>query len=83
MLTNRQKKLIYWMVKLGLWKYQVYMRIPWVWPNFGSEWLHERLLKVQDVDDLHHAPCCPANHYHRRRLVFCRCTCGAVFGKPG
>lgn len=28
-------------------------------------------------DDLHHAPCCPANHFHQRRMPTGRCTCGA------
>ncbi|MBN9123054.1 MAG: hypothetical protein J0I06_28600, partial [Planctomycetes bacterium] len=29
-------------------------------------------------DKLHHAPMCPANHYHGQRAPTYRCTCGAV-----
>ncbi len=29
------------------------------------------------LDDLHHAPKCPANHFHQMRLPTGRCTCGA------
>jgi hypothetical protein len=38
--------------------------------------LHKLMLKYQQFDNLKHAPCCPANHFHRSRLVFYRCTCG-------
>jgi hypothetical protein len=30
------------------------------------------------VDKLHHAPMCPANHYHGRRAPTGPCSCGAV-----
>lgn len=30
------------------------------------------------LDDLHHAPACPANHWHKKRLPTGRCTCGAA-----
>lgn len=30
-----------------------------------------------EFDDLHHAPMCPANHYHRSRVPGRHCTCGA------
>jgi hypothetical protein len=29
-------------------------------------------------DKLHHAPMCPANHYHGQRAPTYQCTCGAV-----
>jgi hypothetical protein len=29
-------------------------------------------------DKLHHAPMCPANHYHGQRAPTYRCTCGAA-----
>lgn len=29
-------------------------------------------------DDLHHAPICPANNFHRARLPTAPCTCGAT-----
>lgn len=28
-------------------------------------------------DDLHHAPMCPANHWHKMRMPTRLCTCGA------
>ena len=30
------------------------------------------------TDKLHHAPMCPANHYHGQRAPTYRCTCGAT-----
>lgn len=29
-------------------------------------------------DKLHHAPACPANHYHGKRAPTGRCNCGAL-----
>ena len=29
-------------------------------------------------DKLHHAPMCPANHYHGQRAPTYKCTCGAL-----
>lgn len=54
------------------------MRLPWVHAKPGLKWFLRWLKKRQVVDNLKHAPCCPANHYHRQRLVFRLCTCGAV-----
>jgi len=31
-----------------------------------------------ELDGLHHAPACPANHFHQMRLPTGRCTCGAT-----
>jgi len=33
---------------------------------------------ARDTDALHHAPACPANHYHGKRAPTGRCTCGAA-----
>jgi len=33
---------------------------------------------ANQVDDYHHAPLCPANHYHGARAPTGKCTCGAV-----
>lgn len=41
------------------------------------EWLFNWRLNTQKVDNLHHAPGCEANHFHRMRLVFKKCSCGA------
>lgn len=32
---------------------------------------------AEATDDLHHAPACPANHYHGMRAPTGECTCGA------
>lgn len=32
---------------------------------------------AERTDKLHHAPMCPANHYHGQRAPTGRCTCGA------
>ena len=34
-------------------------------------------------DKLHHAPLCPANHYHGKRAPTYRCTCGAAAQAEG
>lgn len=47
-------------------------------PIRGSRWLLNAMKRRQMVDSLKHAPCCPANHWHRQRLVFQRCNCGAA-----
>lgn len=33
---------------------------------------------AEHSDKLHHAPMCPANHYHGQRAPTYRCTCGAA-----
>lgn len=77
MVTSRQRKLITFLVKKKIWKLE---RVMWqveVRSRFGTAWLLKRIKKKQVVDDLHHAPACPANHYHKMRLVFQPCVCGA------
>ena len=32
---------------------------------------------IVSFDNLHHAPACPANHYHQSRLPTGQCTCVA------
>lgn len=78
MVTARERKLIIWMIKRKLWRQETWMRLVWIRATY-FEWLHRWLLKRQRVDDYHHAPACPANHYHNARLVFSRCTCGAEY----
>ncbi len=77
MVTERQRKLIQFMVKLGLWSIYENMRLPCIKATKGTWWLLNAILKRQVVDNLKHAPCCPANHYHKSRLIFRGCTCGA------
>lgn len=50
---------------------------------FDGKLSHETIREVAlargifRLDDLHHAPACPANHYHRMRLPTAPCQCGA------
>lgn len=78
MIQTFDRKIAFRLWKLGAWKLDPFMfRSFNIIPCWGTGWLLEMMLKRQVVDDLHHAPACPANHYHKRRLVFDRCTCGA------
>ena len=77
MVTESQRSFIKFMVKIKVWRLGYQMRIIDVRPLYGMKWILNGFLKRQVVDNLHHAPCCPANHYHRQRLVFQHCTCGA------
>ena len=80
MVTTKQRRLIYWLVKLHVWK----MQSDGLWgravfrPMFGTRWLLKKIMRDQVNDDLHHAPKCPANHWCRQVLVFQRCNCGAA-----
>lgn len=79
MVTEPQRQLILRLCRLRMFRARVgLMRTPIVTARWGVRWLLERIKRAQVVDDLHHAPCCPANHYHRQRLVFHPCTCGAA-----
>lgn len=78
MVTDNQRKFIGWMIKHHVWRIVMSMRLPMIYTLYHTKWLLDWLLERQIVDDLHHAPCCPANHYHKTRLVFKPCTCGAV-----
>lgn len=78
MVTERQRRLVKRLVRLRAFKVFESMRLPMIRARWGFGWLLKRLKAAQVVDDLHHAPCCPANHYHRMRLVFRPCTCGSA-----
>ncbi len=78
MITTRQRKFIIIMLRLRIWKVVTQMRLPEIRASFGTRWLLKRIKEKQVVDVLHHAPCCPANHYHKGRLVFDYCNCGAT-----
>ena len=66
------------LVRAGTWKMErgIFRTVEIV-PVNGGKALLEAMKRRQVLDNLHHAPGCPANHFHRRRLVFQRCTCGA------
>ncbi len=79
MVTDRERRFIVFMVNIKMWRVGISMRLHFIYPMIGNRtWLLDRLHKRQIVDSLHHAPCCPANHYHKARLVFQPCTCGAA-----
>jgi hypothetical protein len=79
MVTRGERALIIWLVKLSVWK----MQRDQLWgrafftPMWGTRWLLRWIMQRQVVDDLHHAPLCPSNHWCRQALVFQRCNCGA------
>ena len=77
MVTDKQRKLIIFMIKIGAFKTGVSLRNVWIDARSGFNWLLERIKRSQVVDDHHHAPACPANHFHKQRLVFQSCSCGA------
>ena len=77
MVTYREHWLIFQLVRYGIWGQREHMRTVEVYPKWGTRWLFNWIKKRQVVDDWHHAPCCPANHYCRAKLVFSRCNCGA------
>lgn len=84
MITQRQRKFVMFMLKLRLWSIRTMMRLPDIHAMLGTHWILKRLKERQSVDNYHHAPCCPANHYHKERIVFHPCNCGAVaLGKAG
>lgn len=78
MVTDRERRMVKLLVRLRIWHLSMQMRLPAISARCGSQWLLNWLRRRQVVDDFHHAPCCPANHYHRMRLVFGYCTCGAA-----
>ena len=77
MITESERKFIVFMIRCRIWKIKIQMCLPDVLPRWGTRWILKRIKRRQVVDDLHHAPCCPANHYHKTRLVFRKCSCGA------
>lgn len=83
MVTERQRRLVYAISKLRVFRVRIGLfRTVEIVPCWGFRWALEWLLKIQTVDSLHHAPCCPANHWCKRRLVFTRCNCGAAANAP-
>jgi len=79
MVTDRERRFCYWLARIGVFRVRIgFMRITEIVPRRGSRWILNWLKRRQIVDSLHHAPCCEANHYHKQRLVFLPCTCGAA-----
>ncbi len=77
MVTDTERRVIVLLIRSRLWKASHQMRLLTLDPKLGTMWIFRKLIKRQVVDELHHAPCCPANHYHNTRFVFQHCNCGA------
>ena len=77
MVTDRERLLIRRLVRLHVFRLEIRLRLISVFARPGFRWLLRRIERRQMVDNLHHAPCCQANHYHKMRLVFRPCNCGA------
>lgn len=79
MVNERERSVIMAMVKRGLLDAKVGLfRTVEIYAPPENERLLKRIKDRQKVDDLHHAPCCEANHWCRQRLVFRACNCGAA-----
>lgn len=77
MVTNKERKFIKFMVWIKAFYGYDHMRCLQIGAVWGFLWILNLIEKRQIVDDFHHAPCCPSNHWHKKRLVFQDCTCGA------
>ena len=77
MILQSHRKFAVALCKLRLWMPFTHMRVTWFRPRWGTNWILETMMRRQVIDRLHHAPCCPGNSWHKRRLVFQRCNCGA------
>jgi hypothetical protein len=78
MITTKQRRLVKMLVKVRAFYLYEHFRCVRVGAKPRFAWLLEWLLARQVVDDWHHAPACPANHWHHRALVIQRCNCGAA-----
>lgn len=77
MITPNQRKIIRLLIKIRAFYLYEHFRCVRVGAKPRFQWLLNWLLDRQVVDDWHHAPACPANHWCRMSLVLQRCTCGA------
>jgi hypothetical protein len=79
MIRDLDRKVALLMVRLKLWRADRNLfRTVEIKPRKGTRWLLDVMKRRQARDTAHHAPCCPANHWHYQRLVFHACNCGAV-----
>lgn len=69
------------LVRVRAWRTRTFLRVEEIVPRRWSCRLFRRMLRRQARDERHHAPCCPANHFHYQRLVLRGCTCGAEEGR--
>ena len=81
MIRQNDRKILYWMWKLGLFQTYVQMRCSRLRPRRGVKWIYNWMLRRQSRDGLHHAPACPGNEWSGVELVYRDCNCGAVLVK--
>ena len=78
MIRQNDRHILYWMLRLGLFRTRPLFRCPRIWPRWCVKWIYNWMLRRQVRDGLHHAPACPGNEWAGMELVFRRCNCGAV-----
>lgn len=78
MITTSERKLIKALIRIKVLHLYVHMRCVRVGVHPRFKFVMDWLLRRQVVDDFHHAPACPANHWHNMTLVLQQCTCGAT-----
>lgn len=78
MIQPTHRKIAYWLVRLHVWKLVPadLWSVPIIKTRWGTRWLHQRMLRAQTRDGLHHAPACPGNEWSGMYLVLQNCTCG-------
>lgn len=77
MITNSERKLIVFLVKIKVFNIYTNMRCYNIGYNRGFRWLFKLILNRQEFDNLHHAPACGANHWCKMAIIFQKCSCGA------
>ena len=78
MIRQNDRRVLYWMFKLRLFRTDVQMGCARLHPRRGVRWIYNWMLRRQVSDGLHHAPFCPGNEWSGVELVWRRCNCGAV-----
>lgn len=79
MIRALDRKVVMLMVRLRLWRPEIGLfHTVEIRTGPRTRWLLDWMKRRQRVGTEKHAPCCPANHWHQKRLVFHRCNCGAV-----
>ena len=82
MIRNADRKIAALMVRIGAWKIiqprDDLFECARLRANRLTQWLWNWMRDRQEPDDLHHAPCCPANRWSGVELVLRPCNCGAA-----
>jgi hypothetical protein len=78
MVTAHERKLLKALIRIKAFHLYQHMRCVRIGAHPRFKFILAWMLRRQVVDDWHHAPACPANHWHNMTLVLQRCTCGAA-----